>query len=227
MKPHIHSQAKRKNKRVGAWSVALHSAASLCSHTVQDCKEGNDTVQNVLVSAMSTIRTPPTDTCNDHPYLDSSSAELSSQGIQGPSRLTVIITQQHQFKQAQDLSVLHMVNRGFKQVQCFLPSLFPFLPYPHSFLPPSFPSFNPVPQHRPYSSSQVMAVNLGPEHCIVNSQMSHLILGLEAGMGGEACSTEEFQKHFRGPYNLLGHFNSGLPAGLCVPVEAPPQSLAS
>lgn len=170
---------------------------------------------------------PPTDPSMDHPYLDSSSAELSSQGIQGPNRLTVIITQQHQFKQTQDLSVLHMVNRGFKQVQCFLPSIFPFPPYPHSFLPPSFPSFNPVPQHRPYSSSQVMAVNLGPEHCIVNSQMSHLILGLEAGMGGEACSTEEFQKHFRGPYNLLGHFNSGLPAGLCVPVEAPPQSLAS
>lgn len=71
-----------------------------------------------------------------------------------------------------------------------------------------------------------MAVNLGPEHCIVNSQMS-LVLGLEAGMGGEACSIEGSQKHFRGPYNLLGHFNSGLPAGLCVPVEAPPQSLTS
>lgn len=172
-------------------------------------------------------RHPPTDTSNDHPYLDSSSAELSSQGIQGPSRLTVTITQQHQFKQSQDLSVMHMVNQGFKQVQCFLPSIFPFLSYPYSFLPSSFLSFNPVPQLCPYSSYQVMAVHLGPGHCIVNSQVSHLVLGLGAGMGGEACSIEGSQKLFRGPYNLLGHFNSGLPVGLCVLVEAPPQSLAS
>lgn len=74
-----------------------------------------------------------------------------------------------------------------------------------------------------------MAVNLGPGHCIVNSQVSHLVLGLgeEAVGGGEACSIEGSQKLFRGPYNLLGHFNSGLPVGLCVLVEAPPQSLAS
>lgn len=67
---------------------------------------------------------PPTDPSMDHPYLDSSSAELSSQGIQGPSRLTVTITQQHQFNQTQDLSVLQWSIRDLSKFNVFFPPSF-------------------------------------------------------------------------------------------------------
>lgn len=137
VKLRIHSQEQRKNTRVGAWSVALRSSGSLCSHTVQDRKGGNDTVHNALASAMSTIKTSSTDTSMDHPYLDSSSAEFSSQVTQGPSRLTVTVTQHTSSSKLKSFQSCTRSIRDLSKFNVFFPLSFlsSLTPTPFSLFP--------------------------------------------------------------------------------------------